>query len=72
MGLYTLGRIYDEGLGVEPDPVQAHFYYNVAAANGHPQAAPARARIEQALTPDQIREAQAKARAWSPESPSEN
>lgn len=71
LGLFYLGQISEQGLGVEADPVTAHFYYNVAAASGHPQAAAARARVERSLSPAEVRDAQAKARAWSPETPAQ-
>ena len=66
VGLYTLGQIYAEGLGVETDLVAAHAWFNIAAARGHPQAAAARAEVEALLTPEQVRDAQSRARDWRP------
>ena len=69
LGLFSLGQIYQEGLGTGQDPVQAHLYYNLAAAAGHPQAAGQRAQVETGLSPDQVLEAQRLAREWQPGTP---
>lgn len=71
VGLYALGQIYAEGLGVEQDLLQAHVWFNLAAANGHPEGAQARAEIEALLTPEQVRDAQRQAREWRPEGAAE-
>ena len=41
---FRLARLYEEGLGVPQNFVQAHLYYNLAGAQGHEEAR-ARARL---------------------------
>ena len=59
-----LGWMYAEGQGVIQDSVQAHRWYNLAAARGEPSAAEARDALAKQMTPAQIVEAQRLAREW--------
>jgi TPR repeat protein len=62
----TLGRAYIDGVGVPQDYVQAHMWFNLAAARGVGAAAKQRDEVAGKMTPDQIAEAQKLARAWRP------
>ena len=64
---YMLGRLYETGSGTPQDFVQAHQWYNLAAARGHRHAAEARDSLTRRMTAGQIAEAQRAARAWQPE-----
>ena len=66
VGLYALGQAFAVGLGVEADPIKAHSYFNLAAAFNHPQAAQARAALEQEMTTEDVALAQQRAKAWRP------
>lgn len=55
---FVLGRMYARGLGVLQDFVQAHRWYNVAAANGQRMAPLARDAISEEMTAEQIALAQ--------------
>ena len=63
---YTLGLMYAKGEGVPRDPVQAHFWLDLAAAKGDAEAAKSRDLLAAMMTPSQIAEAQQLARAWMP------
>jgi hypothetical protein len=65
-GQYNLGVIYEHGRGVPQDRVQAHMWFNLAAAQGENNAAESRDRMAQRMTPAQIAEAQKLAREWKP------
>lgn len=61
---YVIGcASYQEG--VLQDYVQAHMWFNLAAAQGLEKAARARDAVSQKMTPEQMSEAQARARAWT-------
>lgn len=63
--LYELGVAFSVGRhGVEIDLVQAHKYFNLAAAKGDDRAAADRAEIAADMTRDEIAAAQRDARAW--------
>jgi TPR repeat protein len=62
----NLGALYFEGKGVPQDYVQAHIWFNLASANGSTKAADDRELVAQKMTPDQIAEAQRRAREWKP------
>ncbi|MBE0489325.1 MAG: peptidoglycan-binding protein [Halomonas sp.] len=64
---YMLGRLHEAGSGTPQDFVQAHQWYNLAAARGHRHAAQARDALTSRMTAGQIAEAQQAARAWQPE-----
>jgi uncharacterized protein len=61
-----LGLMYARGQGVSRDLIQAHMWYDLAAANGVWQAAEARDALAQQMTPVLIAEAQKLAREWKP------
>lgn len=63
---YMLGRMYAQGKGVVQDYAQAHKWYNLAAAQGHHQAAQARDDLAERMTSEQIARAQRLAREWQP------
>jgi len=66
VGLYSLGQAFAAGLGVDQNLIKAHSYFNVAAALQHPQAAAARAALEQQMLAGDVRKAQQLAKAWRP------
>ena len=55
---YLLGQIYWEGRGVTTDRVQAHKWFNLAAAQGHERAAVIRQVVAVEMGRDQLFEAQ--------------
>ena len=59
-----LGQMYMIGELVELDYIQAHKWFNIAAAFGHPEAAGLRDTANALMTPDQVAEAQTAARTW--------
>ena len=65
-----LGVMYGNGEGVPQDYVEAHIWYNLAAAqsSGEDRDRSVRGRDDVAgrMTPDQIAEAQRRAREWTP------
>lgn len=63
---YMLGRHYETGNGVLQDFVEAHKWYNLAAAGGHRHASGARDALAARMTANQIAEAQQRARQWQP------
>ena len=68
---YNLGVMYDEGLGVPQDYVQAHMWYSLAASRlppGKDRDKPVKNRdiVAKRMTPAQISEAQKLAREWKP------
>ncbi|SEL42554.1 Sel1 repeat-containing protein [Halomonas daqiaonensis] len=64
---YMLGRLYESGNGTVQNFVQAHKWYNLAAARGHSHAAEARNSLAERMTAGQVAEAQQSARGWQPE-----
>lgn len=61
-----LGVMYAEGQGVPQDYVQAHLWFNLAAAQGAGDAGKKRDLVVNLMTPVQIAEAQRLAREWCP------
>ncbi len=62
---FDLGVAYSTGShGVECDLVEAHKWFNLAAARGHDEAAWCRADISEEMTAREIAEAQRRAREW--------
>jgi TPR repeat protein len=62
---YDLGVIYSTGChGISNDLIEAHKWFNLAAAQGHEEAAWSRADISEEMTAREIAEAQRRARAW--------
>jgi TPR repeat protein len=63
--LYDLGVAFSTGShGVACDLVEAHKWFNLAAARGHEEAAWCRADISDEMTAREIAEAQRRAREW--------
>ena len=63
----NLGLMYDNGLGVEQDYVQAHKWYNIAGTNGDETGRKSKDDVEKQMNPDQIAEAQRLAKEWMEE-----
>lgn len=62
---YDLGVAYSTGShGVDCDLIEAHKWFNLAAAAGHSEAAMCRADISDEMTAREIAEAQRRAREW--------
>lgn len=62
---YDLGVAYSTGShGVTCDLVEAHKWFNLAAAKGHEEAAWCRADVSEEMTAREIAEAQRRARQW--------
>jgi TPR repeat protein len=62
---YDLGMVYSSGAeGVDVDLIEAHKWFNIAAATGSERAAECRAEIADEMTAREIIEAQKAARAW--------
>ena len=55
---FRLAQLYEQGLGVPQDFVQAHRWYSIAASQGHAEARNARDALGARLTPGQLAEAQ--------------
>jgi uncharacterized protein len=70
---YNLGLLYAKGETGEPDNVAAHMWFNIAAARFPPSNTGDRSAsvnyrdlVAKKMTPDQIAEAQKRAREWKP------
>jgi TPR repeat protein len=63
---FDLAVMFETGYGVQQNYVQAHMWYNLSAAQGWGAASLARSKLEKAMTPAQIAEAQKLAREWKP------
>jgi hypothetical protein len=61
---FGLGMVYSSGAGVGVDMVQAHKWFNIAAARGHSDAARLRREIAELMSDSEIGCAQRAARAW--------
>ena len=62
---YDLGVAFSTGShGVGCDLIEAHKWFNLAAAKGHEEAAMSRADISDEMTAREIAEAQRRAREW--------
>ncbi len=62
---YDLGVAYSTGSNGAPcDLIEAHKWFNLAAARGHEDAARCRADISEEMTAREIAEAQRRARQW--------
>jgi len=61
-----LGYMYATGSGVPEDHVEAHKWYNLAAAGGSKEAVRDRAALAAGMSASQIAEAQRRAAAWEP------
>lgn len=58
--------MYFKGKGVTQDYVEAHKWFNLAAAHGSKKALMNRDTLTKRMTPAQIAEAQRRARNWRP------
>jgi len=63
---FCLGKMYAAGAGVSQDFVQAHLWFNLAAAAGLEEARTEREAVARRMTAAQIAEAQRLARNWKP------
>ncbi|HZT25595.1 MAG TPA: hypothetical protein VFA57_07835 [Pseudolabrys sp.] len=61
---FALGMSYSAGAGVAVDLVEAHKWFNIAAARGHAEAARLRREIAEQMADAEIGSAQRAARAW--------
>ncbi len=62
--LYKLGLIYSTGQGGDADLVQAHMWFNLAAARGSDAAKECRRELAEQMSTSQIAQAQKSAREW--------
>jgi TPR repeat protein len=62
--LYKLGLIYATGQGGSSDLVQAHMWFNLAAARGSDAAKECRRELSDQMSRDQVALAQKMAREW--------
>lgn len=62
--LYKLGLIYATGQGGAADLVQAHMWFNLAAARGSEAAKESRRELADLMSGAEIAEAQKRAREW--------
>jgi len=61
---YMLGRLYQEGRGIDRDLVQAYAWYDVSALGGYSLAGPARDALAQQMTAGQLQTATTLAAQW--------
>ena len=61
---FALGMMHSAGAGVPVDLVQAHKWFNIAAARGHREAAQLRREVAEQMSDGEIGEAQRAARGW--------
>jgi TPR repeat protein len=69
MSCFERGIIYSSGREVEIDLVEAHKWFNIAAANGLAEAAQMRREIAALLSDAEIGRAQRAARDWLKSNP---
>ena len=62
----NLGSMYGSGQGVPQNYVQAHMWFNLAAAQGNENGKKGRDLVAQMMTPQKIAQAQELARNWKP------
>ncbi|MEI8140855.1 MAG: trypsin-like peptidase domain-containing protein [bacterium] len=65
---YTIATLYEAGLGVVKDPVEALKWFLISASNGHEPALVQANRMERTLSPNQAETARAFAKAFAPRS----
>jgi uncharacterized protein len=61
---FGLGMMYSSGAGVAIDLIEAHKWFNIAAMQGHSDAAPMRREIAGQMADAEIGRAQRAARDW--------
>ncbi len=64
---YQLAILYEEGVGVPQNYVEAHRWYNLAAAQGHGTARAGRDALAARMTAADLSAAQKLAAAWAPD-----
>ena len=64
--MLALGRAFVKGLGVPQDFIEAHKWFNLAAARGDARAAAERNALAKRMTLEERAEARKLARAWRP------
>lgn len=62
--LYRTGLAFATGTGTEIDLVEAHKWFNLAAAKGHEEAKVQRQEMAEMLTTDEVKVALQAARDW--------
>ncbi len=65
----AIGALYEFGWGVDKDIVLAYAWYNIAASGDFAKAKQNLARVEKAIKPEELREAQTLSREWKPGKP---
>ncbi len=63
---WFMGRLYASGSGVPKDPMLAHMWYSLAAAQGHKAALKDSNALAELILPDQLAESQIRVQEWSP------
>jgi localization factor PodJL len=66
---YNLGVFYQEGRGVAPNAGEALMWFRIAATQGDEEATARAAALQAGLTPEQVRQAQARAETFRPRTP---
>jgi TPR repeat protein len=61
---FALGMMHSSGAGVAVDLIQAHKWFNIAAARGHHEGAQLRREVAEQMSDSEIGQAQRAARAW--------
>ncbi len=69
---YYLGSLYQKGEGIGQDNARAHFWFSLAAAQGHRLARNHRALLAGQMSADEIAEAERLLREWKPNSDESN
>ena len=64
--MLALGRLHMRGLGAPQDFIEAHMWFNLAAARGEMEAAKERDVLAEKMTPQQVATAQERTRSWRP------
>jgi TPR repeat protein len=62
--MFSLGFIFAEGAHAPRDPVQAHMWYDLAAAHGSAEAAYKRDELARRMSAADVTEARRRARSW--------
>lgn len=61
---FEYGMVYSAGAGVAVDLIEAHKWFNIAAARGHGEAARLRREVAEQMSDGEIGRAQRAARDW--------
>ena len=64
--MLALGRLHMRGLGAPQDYIEAHMWFNLAAARGEMEAEKERDALAEKMTQQQVATAQERARSWRP------